>query len=129
MDPKPYTIAVDRDQNLVTIAFAPVFWTGNVSGNFIKDCIGVVTSLPCKPGDHLILVDLHNAVIQSKSVYDKMIVLITSATARRIALIASEPIARMQTKRLQTRDTIVLFEDVSTARTWLFEDRSSAAAA
>lgn len=129
MDTKPYQITVDPDRKLVTMSFDPLFWDDGVSTCFVRDCIGAVASLACDPTQLLILVDLRHAVLQSKDVYDRMLGLIAAATARRIALVAAAPLARMQTKRLQVRDNVVMFEDLSTAEDWLFGDADVAAAA
>ena len=129
MDNKPYQITTDPDRKLVTMSFDPVFWNDGVSECFVRDCIGAVTSLACDPKEHLILVDLRNAVLQRKEIYDQMLSLVGAATARRIALVAAAPLARMQTKRLQIRDDIVMFDELADAQRWLFADKRPAIAA
>ena len=129
MDVKPYQITTDPLRKLVTMSFDPLFWDEGVSKSFIRDCIGAVESLACDQKQHLILVDLRHAVLQSKDVYDRMLSLVASATARRIALVAAAPLARMQTKRLQIRDDVVMFDELSVAESWLFRGDEAAAAA
>lgn len=128
MDPAPFRIAADPALKLVTITFDQVFWDVGIAERFRDDCLAAVAGLGCAPGTHLILVDLRNAVLQSQDVYDRMKSLAGSATASRIALVASTPLARMQTKRLQIRDTIVMFADMPDARAWLFGAEVRAAA-
>jgi len=129
MTAKPYQITIDHRRSLIAISFTPVFWSDSVSSSFVADCLAAVQSMTCKPAEHLILVDLQNAVLQSKDVYDRMIGLVGAATARRIALIAAAPLARMQTKRLQIRDNVVMFDDAASAQAWLFAADEAAAAA
>lgn len=126
MDAKPYQIATDPARKLVTMSFDPVFWDEGISKNFIRDCVGAVESLACDSKQHL--VDLRHAVLQSKDVYDRMLSLVESATARRIALIAAAPLARMQTKRLQVREDVVMFDELPDAESWLFGHDGAAAA-
>jgi len=121
MQAKPYRIVADPTQSLITITFDSVFWDMAVAEQFMRDCTAAVVALGGSAEQHLILVDLHNAVVQSQDVFDKMLALVGSATAARIALVASAPLARMQTKRLQVRDGVVMFATVESARAWLLE--------
>ena len=127
MDPHPYDIQLDSAQRLMTITFKSVFWDDSVSRRFVGDCLGAAVALAAQ-GEHVILVDLRTAVLQSQVVYEKMKALIGGATARRVALVATSPLARMQTKRLQLRDNIVLFASMDEARDWLFADEARVAA-
>ena len=129
MDAKPYQITTEPARKLVSMSFDPMFWDEGVSQSFIRDCVGAVGALACNPKHHLILVDLRHAVLQSKDVYDRMLSLVAAATARRIALVASAPLARMQTKRLQIRGNVVMFDELSAAESWLFSHDESAATA
>jgi len=129
MTAKPYLITGDAARKLITISFDAVFWQVDVSSDFIRDCVGAVAALGCDPRQHRILVDLRNAVLQSKDTYDRMLALVASATAYRIALVAAAPLARMQTKRLQIRPDVVMFDTLPAAETWLFEDERMLAAA
>lgn len=129
MDQRPYAIAADPARKLVTMSFDPVFWHKGVSSNFIQDCITAIASLECHSGEHVILVDLRQAVLQGQEVYNQMLGLMSSATARRIALVAAGPLTRMQTKRLQVRDNIVMFGDMAEATDWLFKPDSVTKAA
>ena len=128
MDQRPYAIETDDELKLMVIRFDPVLWDDGVAQRFAHDCLAAAATMTCSPGEHLVLIDLRNAVLQSQDIYDKMKTLISAATARRIALIASAPLARMQTKRLQLRDTIVMFADIDDARAWLFDNDTRQAA-
>ena len=119
MDLRPYRISADASHKLVSIYFEPVFWDMEVCKRFMGDCLSAVASLGAQGGDFLVLVDLRDAVIQSQDVYVKAQALIASNAALRIALIASTPRARMQTKRLLLRDNVMMFPDVPEAEAWL----------
>ena len=123
----PYRIVADRSRRLLTLEFDTIFWDMAVARQFMQDCIAAVETLECEPGEHVILVDLRNAVIQSRDIYEKMQGLVAQARAARIALVAAAPLARMQTKRLQIRDNVVLFADMAEAEAWLFPDDRAAA--
>ena len=127
MQTLPYLIHADERRHLLTITFDTVFWDLAVTERFATECRQSVALLGCAPGRHLILVDLRNAVLQGQEVYARLQSLIGSATARRIALVASSPLARMQTKRLQVNEHIVLFADLDDANAWLFDEISEAA--
>lgn len=128
MNAKPYQIATDPHRKLVSMSFDPVFWNDGVSKDFMRDCIDAVQSLGCDFREQLILVDLSHAVLQSKDIYQRMLGLVASATARRIALVASTPLARMQTKRLQIREGVILFDERTAAERWLFGANEAKAA-
>jgi len=121
MQSHPYLIQADARRHLLTITFDTVFWDLHVVERFGAECRDSVASFDCSPGQHLVLVDLRNAVLQGQEVYGRLQALIGSATARRIALVASTPLARMQTKRLQVRDNIIMFADIDEAHAWLFD--------
>jgi len=128
MDTIPYNIAAHPARKLIVLTFRQVFWDAEVADRFRSECLAAVASLGCAPGEHLILADLHNAVLQSQATYEKIQELIGSATAAGIALVAATPLARMQTKRLQIRDNVVMFADRAEAEAWLFDvDRQVAA--
>ena len=127
MDQRPYLIHLDYSANLMSITFDGLFWTETIAKQFVKDCMIAVASLATS-GEHLILIDLRTAVLQSQVVYEKMKLLIGASTARRIALVATSPLARMQTKRLRLRDSIVLFATLEEARQWLFDAPAEQAA-
>jgi len=128
MDTIPYDIAAHPARKLIVLTFRQVFWDAEVADRFRSECLAAVASLGCAPGEHLILADLHNAVLQSQATYEKIQELIGSATAAGIALVAATPLARMQTKRLQIRDNVVMFADRAEAEAWLFDvDRQVAA--
>jgi hypothetical protein len=127
MQSTPFRIVTDHARTLVIIEFERVFWDADIAKTFMKACIVAVTSLDCAPGEQLIMVDLREAVLQSQSVFEKMLALMAGATARRIALVASTPLARMQTKRLQIRENVVMFGEMTEAEAWLFGDERMAA--
>lgn len=127
MQPRPYSIQADARRQLLSITFETAFWDLDVAERFGVECRERFASLDCAPGQHLILVDLRNAVLQGQEVYARMRLLIESTTARRVALVASAPRARMQTKRLQVRDNIIMFADMDDAQAWLLDRISEAA--
>jgi hypothetical protein len=119
MSLQPFQIATDPSRRLITITFSTLFWSLDIARSFRTEVVSATAALQCRPGDHLVLVDLRNAVIQSQEIYQRMQSLIGSATAARIALVASSPLARMQTKRLQVRENIVMFKEMDEAHAWL----------
>ena len=128
METKHYRIETDSRSKLMQISFSEIFWDMATAQRFKADCLAATASIACAPGEHLVLVDLRNAVLQSKDVYEKMQHLVGNASAARIALVASTPLARMQTKRLQIRDDVVMFAEITDARDWLFAVPEQAAA-
>lgn len=123
----PYFIDTDDQIGLMTIRFDTVFWDVGVAQCFARDAVAAASGMNWPVGEHLVLVDLRNAVLQTQQVYDQMKSLIGGATAKRIALVAAAPLARMQTKRLQLRDNIVMFAEMNEAAAWLLADTVSTA--
>jgi hypothetical protein len=127
MPDAPFTIGSDPARRLLTIGVASLLWDMALARHFAAGCAAAVARLDCAPGQHLVLVDLRNAVIQSQDVFERLHALVSASVARRIALVAAAPLARMQTKRLQLRDNVVMFGDLREAEAWLFEAAARAA--
>ena len=116
-----FSIEIDRRRNALAVRFDGTFWSADVLEGFRHGIAQAVRDLAPAPGTHLVLVDLRNAILQSQDTIAGAQKLIGASTAARIALVASRALARMQTKRLQLRENVVLFADMAAAEAWLYD--------
>ena len=118
-----FNLTVDRDRGLLRLQLSG-FWSATDFARFKKRIVGAVTDLGTGPGQHMILVDLREATLQTQELISNAQDFIANAEnkARRIALVAASALARMQTKRLVVRPGVVLFETIEEAERWLSEE-------
>lgn len=103
------------------MSFETIFWDAAVVARFKAETEKAVASLQCPPGSHLVLVDLRGAILQSQDTIAAAQGIVGGSMARKIALVAKNTLARMQTKRLQIRENVLLFETLEYAEAWLFD--------
>ncbi len=118
-----YKINLDIDKNLVEVELEG-FWSASDFDLFIKNEYAALSQLKCQPGDHILLCDLTRLNVSAPEVAAYMGPDLNSQgskDAKFIALVVSSMLLRMQLQRLITRDNIMFFEDIETARAWLLE--------
>lgn len=128
MSDQPFVISTYKHRKLVCITFKQVFWDTDIKRSFIEGCVNAIVSLDCEIGSQAILVDLRTAILQSQDLIASMQKFLSDPSGGRIALVADTPLARMQTKRLQVREDVRMFDDVASAEAWLFSSASAEAA-
>ena len=98
------------------------FWTDPVMADFVRDLTAAVRRMPVGPEGHCILCDVSGAAIQSRSMYEGFAALLADKRrpARRIAFLSTNPISRMQARRMiSAREGVALFDDEPEAVRWL----------
>jgi len=101
------------------------FWSAPVMTDFARDCVVAVKALPCLAKDHLILCDISGAAIQSQPMFAGFMALLVESRVRprRVAFVSTNPVSRMQARRLMAaRDDVGLFDDEAPALRWLMAD-------
>lgn len=114
-----YEIAIDRSRRLVRVVFGGAFWDAPLFERYRADCLAAVVDLHCSPGEHMFLIDLTTAVVQSQEVVAAIQAFTARATARRIAFVVGTGLTGLQAKRLQVRDGVRVFADIHEAEGWL----------
>lgn len=115
-------IATDRQRGLLRLQLAG-FWSAEDFDKFKRTYTHALADLGMAPNQHVILVDLREATLQTQALIADVQAFMANFgnRARRIALVAASALARMQTKRLAIRTDIVLFATMEAAEEWLFE--------
>ena len=96
-------------------------------GAEVRQAIG---SLPCGINQHVTICDVSSFKLQAQTVVTSLQALIVDPQlmSRRLALVVGDSSARMQARRVLTRDNAKCFEDTAEAEAWLFSAEEQAAA-
>lgn len=121
-----FDIQVEPDCDLVTITLSGFFKPEDVA-RFEQARNRAHFRLTCGPNQHLTLVDMRGMQIQSQeSVAAFARVLRNPSTAsKRIAIVVTQSLARMQVQRAaEQRDIHYFADDLAAARRWLLADEA-----
>lgn len=124
-----YTIAVDERRRLVEVTISG-FWTTEIFGSYARDLQAAVATLPPGGDGHVTLADVSDAAIQPQHVIDAWQSFINRAAhpSRRIALVTSSALPRLQAKRISGSNPFVqVFDTRDAAERWLFDEGRAAA--
>ena len=116
-------ITVDRSSGIVRMQLSG-FWSHDNFEGFKREVIKAVANLGIAPGEHMILIDLREATLQTQALISDAQAFMAGAEnkARRVAFVVASALSRMQTKRLAIRPGIALFETIENAEKWLFDE-------
>lgn len=115
-----YSLSHHASRNALNIAIEG-FWNLETFFDFQRDVSGYARRLTLGGRRHLVLVNVSKIAIQTQEVIQYFRVLLETEQPRpgKIAFVAATALSRMQTRRLLVRDTVRLFEDLSSAERWL----------
>jgi hypothetical protein len=118
-----FSIRIDAGEKLFVIELSG-FWdieTVERFGSAIAVALRAMKTAGCRPGEHVALVDNTRLNVQSQDVVQRFEDLIASRlnTARRVAVIVSSTLLKMQAKRVGPNHQF--FEDRDAATRWLME--------
>jgi hypothetical protein len=118
-----YKISVDRDRNLVRAELGGFFIVAEVQA-FAREEQAAVESLGCIPGQHRVLIDASQCVLQAQDVVTAFAQMVSASPvqARRIAVVAQGSLYRMQTRRILDTDRSAMFETSAEAEAWIAQD-------
>lgn len=114
-----FAIQSDRTRRLLEVTFERAFWNHAVVDRFVAECVEAAVALDCELGTQRTIVHLRNAMLQSQAVIARLGKFMGDPTVGRVALVATTPLERMQSRRLIVRDDIRLFDDMAAATAWL----------
>ncbi|CAN5411474.1 hypothetical protein BH09PSE4_BH09PSE4_05850 [soil metagenome] len=115
-----YEIEVDPRLSLLHITLGGFFSLTDVD-RLITDRNIAMKRLTCGPNQHVTLVDVSGCKLQSQDVVGAFMKAIVDprSLSRRLAFVTESSLARMQVRRMVTREGTALFENVSDAKAWL----------
>jgi hypothetical protein len=116
-----FTITADPALNLVTIIMGGFFAQPDIDA-FERARDIAHRKLRCGPNQHLTLVDMRDMMIQSQEAIAGFQRVLNSpaAKSKRIAIITSQTLARMQVERAAVRRDVQYFSgELAEARQWL----------
>ena len=118
-----YKISVDSDRNLIRAMISGFFTVAEVNA-FAHEEQAAVESLHCMPGQHRVLIDASQCVLQAQEVVAAFAHMVRASPvqARRIAVVADGTLYRMQTRRILDADRSAMFETNADAEAWITED-------
>lgn len=124
-----YILAVDADRDLVRIELRGFFTAEQVDA-FDRDRHLLYRQLRCGRNEHVSLVDMRAADIQSQDVVTAFAQSIgdPATASRKLAFVMSRSLARLQVKRAAAGREAAFFHTVEEAEAWLFADAEAAAA-
>ena len=117
-----YDIMVESENNLIIVALEG-FWSESDFERFIADQHAAHSQLKCPIGKHLLLCDLTKLNVSTSNVAERSAVDLNSEgprDAQRVAIVISSALLKLQMLRLLTRANAKIFDDISSAREWLF---------
>ncbi|RYD59866.1 MAG: hypothetical protein EOP60_01090 [Sphingomonadales bacterium] len=121
-----YAFELDQPRGLLRIKLIG-FWNLETASAFAIDQQVAVASLGCGKNMHVVLADLSDFKIQSQEVVNACKAFIDGArnSARRLALVGGEGLARIQSKRVLGREEMRMFSNVRDAEEWLLSPTSA----
>lgn len=117
-----FTIDTDASRDLIRAKMWGFLDVAHVDEFFVQEQ-RAARNLGCGSGRFLVLLDTVDAVIQSQQVVAAFMqhIMTVPLKARRVAVVRSNTLARMQTQRiLQVRDQAGIFATLAEAESWLF---------
>ena len=122
-----FDITIDPARKLLRITLRGFFSAENV-GEYLVAKNAALTRLNCRPNQHVTLVDVSASKLQSQDVVRAFQSTIADPRhqSRRIAIVTGSSLARMQVRRLLTRDNAGCFETIEEAEAWLIRPEHSA---
>jgi len=88
-----------------------------------------IQAMNCRLGDHLLLIDSTENVLQTQAVIEAFKRQIARPSrAKRIAVVTGQSLSRMQARRLLLEQPGNVFETMAEAEAWLFDEQLNKAA-
>lgn len=123
--PARFTVEPDAARGVAYLTLSGFFLLPDVAA-FDRAWAEAHAALRCPPNSHLTLCDIGDMSIQSQDVVNAFTAIAqdTARQGRKIAMIVSVSLARLQAKRLNRPDRqgVAYFYDRAEAEAWLFSD-------
>jgi hypothetical protein len=123
-----FFIRVDVPHSVVHITMSGFFDTAEIAA-FFASCQREFARLRCGPNRHLTLIDMRGFDIQSQDAVEQFrrVVGNSSTAARRLAIVVSKSLARLQIKRITSGRCVAFFTSPEDAMRWLEDECADAA--
>ncbi|MFZ5705167.1 MAG: hypothetical protein ACOY5R_07860 [Pseudomonadota bacterium] len=115
-----FVVDVEKDLKLIRLTMGGFFESATIV-EMRAQLIEAIATLACKPNDHLTLCDIRDMDIQSQERVGEFAKLVGSddVRSRRLAFVTARSLARLQAKRLTSREGVEFFAGTSEAFDWL----------
>ncbi len=115
-----FVVGAERKANLIRLTMGG-FFDGATIQQLRAELVEAVASLSCPPNDHVTLCDIRQMDIQSQERVGDFSRLVGSEDlrSRKLAFVTAKSLARLQAKRLTSREGVDFFTDIDTALAWL----------
>lgn len=115
-----FAIAKEKERHLVHLTMGGFFEAATIL-QLRAALVEAVASLSCGPNEHVTLCDIRQMDIQSQERVEEFSKLVGSddIRSRRLAFVVAKSLARLQAKRLTSREGVEFFADPETALDWL----------
>jgi hypothetical protein len=125
-----FQIDTDPRRKLLRVRLAGFFTIEEVA-DFCAQAQAAIIGMGCGSGEHMLLVDTRECVLQAQPVVTAFGKLISEPrfAARRIAIVTGTVASRMQTRRILAHPDAKLFDTPEQADAWLAGEAERAAAA
>lgn len=115
-----FAIAVEKERHLVRLTMGGFFESATIL-QMRAALVEALGTLSCSPNDHVTLCDIRQMDIQSQERVEEFSRLVGSddIRSRKLAFVVAKSLARLQAKRLTSREGVEFFADPETALDWL----------
>lgn len=117
-----YEVTIEPRLRLLRVTLGGFFSLADVAALEFAKRAGLVR-LGCSQNEHFTLIDVTACKLQPQDTVRAFQKAIADPRymARRIAFVTGSSLARMQVRRMLTRDDAAIFDSVDAAEAWLFE--------
>lgn len=115
-----FAIDVDKEIKLIRLTMGGFFESATIVEMRTR-LVDAIASLGCAANDHLTLCDIREMDIQSQERVGEFAKLVGSddVRSRRLAFVTARSLARLQAKRLTSREGVEFFTEADEALDWL----------
>lgn len=119
-----FRIEVEREDALVRLTMGG-FFSADTIVEMRRGIVDAIATLSCFPNDHVTLCDIRDMDIQAQERVEEFAGVVGSddVRSRLLAFVTAKSLARMQAKRLTSREGVDFFTDVPAAERWLHQPR------
>ena len=128
MGKRLYSVEFDSETLVLHVTFGDLLWKPETIARFRADCLAAIRSFGPGVRGHTVLVDLRQAVLQTRTVIERIQALTAQASAARIAFVSpsGSALTRLQVRRLEVGAGVRIFTDIRAAEAWLLGMRGAA---
>lgn len=124
-----YKLTVDPKRKLVLLKLVGMLSAQEVAAMYAEEYVAI-RAMGCQHGDHLVLADLTECNIQTRTVSEALQSIVQKkGSAKRVAMFMGSSLAKMQARRIATSQNARVFEHRAEALDWLLQSEAPASAA